>query len=246
MTPTALTPAARAQRATTPRPSAPRPSATRPASPRASATRPASPHPSAPRATHRAPLRRPAGRVGPVPRRVSGPARPAPAAPQRTPRTPVRAPKVTVTVRRQPAVRVAGFVRTLPDRALLDRIVRGRLWIPLLGVLLVGIVAMQVEVLKLNAGIGRAMIRTAALQTQNQRLRDTVSQQADPNRLMTDAADQDMQMPAPSQPKFLPLDTGTQLARALKNIHAPDPTGFAQRTAAAQAAKAALVTSEPQ
>jgi cell division protein FtsL len=141
---------------------------------------------------------------------------------------------------------VAGFVRTLPDRALLDRIVRGRLWIPLLGVLLVGIVAMQVEVLKLNAGIGRAMIRTASLQTQNQRLRDTVSQQADPHRLMTAAAEEGMHVPAPSQPKFLPHATGSQLARALANIHPPDPSGFAQRTAATAAAKAASVTSEPQ
>src|SRR5689334_10730035 len=53
--------------------------------------------------------------------------------------------------------RSAAYVRALPDHALLDRIVRGRAWIPLLGVLLAGIVAMQVEVLKLNAGIGRSL-----------------------------------------------------------------------------------------
>jgi hypothetical protein len=137
-------------------------------------------------------------------------------------------------------------VRSLPDRALLDRIVRGRLWIPLLGVLLVGIVAMQVEVLKLNAGIGHAMIRTASLQSQNQRLRDTVSQLDDPHRLMTEAAGQGMAVPAPSQPKFLAAPTSAQLARAMANIRPPDPTGFAQRTSAAALAAQQSVTSESQ
>ena len=58
--------------------------------------------------------------------------------------------------------------------------------------------------------------------------------------------DQGMSMPAPSQPKFVPLDTGAQLSRAMANIHAPDPSGFAQRTAAAAAAAQASVTSDSQ
>jgi hypothetical protein len=105
---------------------------------------------------------------------------------------------------------------------------------------------MQVEVLKLNAGIGRAMIHTAALQSQNQRLRDTVSVLDDPSRLMSDAAGQGMNMPAPSQPRFLSAGTGSELAKAMANIHVPDPTGFAQRTSAAAAAAAASVISDSQ
>ena len=58
--------------------------------------------------------------------------------------------------------RAVQFVRTLPDHRLLDRLIRGRAWIPLLGVMLVGIVAMQVEVLKLGASIGRSIQRTSA------------------------------------------------------------------------------------
>ena len=38
----------------------------------------------------------------------------------------------------------------------LDRIVRGRAWIPVLGALLVAIVGLRVEVLKLGAGVGSA------------------------------------------------------------------------------------------
>ena len=140
------------------------------------------------------------------------------------------------------AARLAAFIRTLPDRALLDRIVRGRLWIPLLGVLLAGIVAMQVEVLKLNAGTGHQMILAAQLQSQNQRLRDAVSQLEDPNRLMTDAAQMGMSMPAPSTPKFVPEGSSSDLARALSNIHPPDPAAFAARTSDAAAAAAAAST----
>jgi hypothetical protein len=43
--------------------------------------------------------------------------------------------------------RALAFVRALPDHPLLDRLIRGRAWIPILGVMLAGIVAMQVEVL---------------------------------------------------------------------------------------------------
>ena len=51
----------------------------------------------------------------------------------------------------------SAFVASLPESSLLDRVIRGRIWIPLLGVLLVGIVGMQVENLKLNAGLGGAI-----------------------------------------------------------------------------------------
>ena len=86
------------------------------------------------------------GRVETRPRRVSGPVR------GRAERS---SPAVTG---RRPSVAARGLlvIRGLPEHALLDRIVRGRVWIPLLGVLLVGIVAMQVEILKLGAGMGRS------------------------------------------------------------------------------------------
>jgi cell division protein FtsL len=249
--PTAVTPAARTQRA----------SGSGPA-------RPASPHPSTPRSTHRAPLRRSASASAApaAPRRVSGPARPAtrptarptarpsarpatrPAARpsgesvrvRRAPRT--AAPRTAAAPRRPLGVRAAAYLRTLPDHSVLDRVVRGRLWIPLLGVLLVGIVAMQVEVLKLNASVGHAMVRASTLQSRNQQLRVDVSQLSDDQRIMADAANMGMAMPAPSTPKFVAENGRTDLARALSNIHAPDPTGFAARASAAAATAAAAAT----
>src|SRR5215467_15439290 len=57
------------------------------------------------------------------------------------------------------------------DHPLLDRLIRGRAWIPILGVLLAGIVAMQVEVLKLSVSVGRSVAVASQLQSENQALR---------------------------------------------------------------------------
>ena len=56
-------------------------------------------------------------------------------------------------------------------RSLLDRLVRGRGWIGLLGVLLIGLVALNVSLLKLNAAAGRNAERAKELRIQNAELR---------------------------------------------------------------------------
>jgi hypothetical protein len=174
---------------------------------------------------HRSPLRRsPAPRN---PRRVSGPARP---------RT---RPRNQPVVRAPLSARSAAFVRALPDHALLDRIIRGRYWIPLLGVLLVGIVAMQVEVLKLNAGIGRALEQSTSLQNRNEQLRAAVAGAADDQRIESMAAHMGMVMPQPVAVRFLARHPIADLGRAIANIHAPDPTAFQAALAAAASAAAA-------
>ncbi|MFZ0039821.1 MAG: hypothetical protein WAK93_00815 [Solirubrobacteraceae bacterium] len=122
--------------------------------------------------------------------------------------------------------RSAAFVRSLPDHSLLDRIVRGRAWIPLIGVLLAGIVAMQVEVLKLNAGIGRSLARGTALQSQNALLRAQVATLADDGRIEAKAARMGMVMPSPASIKFLSLGKNAAVARAVTNVHEPDATAF--------------------
>ena len=94
----------------------------------------------APRARRAAPA---APRLRPRPR----PARPARARHGRAPRS--RAPPLAVRLGRG-ALRVA-------DARVLDRLIRGRVWIALVAVGLVGIVFMQVSLLKLNAGISRAV-----------------------------------------------------------------------------------------
>jgi hypothetical protein len=229
MTPSALTPAARGST------KKPRPDAqTRPSSPRGTG--------------HRSTVRR---SVTPAAsRRVSGPSGGVAAAsaaavsggviavpaPTRTrpsrPANPARSPRPTRprSTRRAAAkapwrLRTSAYVRALPDHALLDRIIRGRVWIPLLGVLLAGIVAMQVEVLKLNAGIGRSLERGSALQGQNELLRANVARLSDEQRIERMAAQMGMVMPAPTQLRFV-RGGKSGVERALNSIHAPSGTNF--------------------
>jgi hypothetical protein len=234
MTPSALTPAARGSTKKS-RPEAP----SRPAPARGSGHRTKVRRSVAPTAPRR--VSGPAGGIAataaaaggviavPAPTRTP-PARPARSAPSRP-----SAPRRSRSRRASPAaakapwrLRTTAYLRSLPDHVLLDRIVRGRVWIPLLGVLLAGIVAMQVEVLKLNAGIGRSLERSSSLQGQNELLRASVARLSDEQRIERIAAQMGMVMPGPMQLRFV-RGGPTSVERALDSIHAPDATGFIAR-----------------
>src|SRR5215207_3632069 len=124
------------------------------------------------------------------PRRVSGP----------VVRRPVALPGGSGAVPQRTAF---GRVRALPDHRWLDRALRGRLWIWLLGCALLGVVAMQVSLLKLNSGIGRAVETTATLQRQNSALEASITRLSDTNRVQTGAAALGMITPAPGDVGFL-------------------------------------------
>jgi hypothetical protein len=156
-----------------------------------------------------------------APRRVSGPGRGGRAA--------------TAPALRPSSLAARGLhvIRGLPEHTLLDRIVRGRAWIPLLGVLLVGIVGMQVEILKLGTGLGRWLERGSTLSNRNQELQANVAALMDDQRLERLAAKMGMVMPDPTAVSFLTAQPGAA-ARAAAAIHAPDPTNFlAQASVAA-------------
>jgi hypothetical protein len=174
-------------------------------------------------AGHRAKLRKPA-----VPRRVSGPARGASRArPAPAPASRRSARRASAGATRSPLpVRVRAFVAALPDHPLLDRVVRGRAWIPILGVLLAGIVAMQVAVLKLSAGVGSSIERSTALQSRNEQLRASVAALSDDQRIERLAASMGMLMPAPEAVNFLNVRPSAAAEKAAANIHQPDTSGF--------------------
>ena len=73
--------------------------------------------------------------------------------------------------------------RSLQDSTLLERLVRGRGWILLLGTLLFGLVALNVSLLKLNAAAGHSAERAKVLRIQNAKLRGKVSRLASGDRL---------------------------------------------------------------
>ena len=109
---------------------------------------------------------------------------------------------------------------------MLDRLIRGRVWIPLLGVMLAGIVAMQVEVLKLGASMGRSLEANSTLSAQNATLQESVASLADDQRIEQLAASMGMVMPPPSAVGFLsPHGRGVE-AKAAANIHQPNPGSF--------------------
>ncbi|HEV7936499.1 MAG TPA: hypothetical protein VGP18_00560 [Solirubrobacteraceae bacterium] len=71
----------------------------------------------------------------------------------------------------------------ISSSAFLDRLIRGRLWIGLLAFALIGIVAMQLLVLKLNTGIGRTLGHVATLQRENAQLNIEDSTYSSENRV---------------------------------------------------------------
>ena len=123
-------------------------------------------------------------------RRVSGPVT----------RRPVAVPGGAATVGRR-----TGFarVRALPDSRWLDRALRGRLWIWLLGAALLGVVGMQVTLLKLNTGIGRAVETTATLERQNAALEESITKLTATDRIQIGAEALGMLMPAAGDVGYL-------------------------------------------
>jgi hypothetical protein len=182
---------------------------------------------------------RPAAPRPVAPRRVSGPVggRTATAAATTASATtfpgvalPRRSAKRSRTV--APRLRIGAFIRSLPDHKLLDRLIRGRWWIPVLGVMLAGIVAMQVEVLKLGASMGRSLERNSVLSAENAGLRQSVAMLGDDQRIEQLAGTMGMVMPPPQAVGFLSSNGHGNPGRALANIHEPSASSFLSLTPA--------------
>jgi hypothetical protein len=126
--------------------------------------------------------------------------------------------------------RLGAFIRSLPDHRLLDRLIRGRWWIPVLGVMLAGIVAMQVEVLKLGASMGRSLERNSVLSSRNAALRQSVATLGDDQRVEQLAASMGMVMPPAQAIGFLAASRDGNVGRAVANIHQPSSSAFLSLT----------------
>jgi hypothetical protein len=142
----------------------------------------------APKAPPRAPTRKSPARK-PAPTRKGPPGKPAPS------RTPSRRTPARRTPARHPgrqlipiAVGTAAAVRNLPDSGLMVRLTRGRAWIGLLGMLLAGIVALNVITLSLAATAGQVDQNIQALDQENSILRSRDAQKSGAARISHDAA----------------------------------------------------------
>jgi hypothetical protein len=85
------------------------------------------------------------------------------------------------------AVGTATAVRNLPDSSLIVRMTRGRAWIAVLGVLLVGIVGLNVVTLSLAANAGHIDQNIMALDEENSFLRGLDAQRSGAARIRHDA-----------------------------------------------------------
>jgi hypothetical protein len=157
-------------------------------------------------------------RTAAPPRRVSGPVR-------RRAHAPAGPPPL--------ALRIGGAVHGLAEHRLLERIIRGRAWIAIVGVGLIGIVFMQVSMLRLNAGIGRAVDTATRLERDNSALRGTISELSSGDHIEAEAAQMGLVLPT-ATPRFLDA-RHFDPARAVSSITTPGHITLAGTAAATTA-----------
>ena len=150
-------------------------------------------------------------------RRPGGPARPAPKpAPAR------RRPPVT----RGRGTRLGNRIRSIRPGVLADRLLRGRLWVPLIGVLLTGIVFLNVALLEVNGSIARMDTRSAELRRDNAALRMRVARLGSSERIQRSAAGRGFVAAVPGEVGYLSAQPGDApaAARALERWPPPRPS----------------------
>jgi len=95
-------------------------------------------------------------------------------------------------------------VRTLPEAGgLPDRLLRSRAWIGVVAGLLIGLVFLQVSLLKINTGIGASVQASSVLEAQNNTLRSQIGALAEDGRITQEAEKLGMRMPAADGIRYL-------------------------------------------
>ncbi|MGN6201829.1 MAG: hypothetical protein ACTHNY_05435 [Solirubrobacterales bacterium] len=158
----------------------------------------------------RKPARKPT-RSRAVPAPAKAPTRRAPARKPATNRAPAGRPKLAVV-----AGRTAVAVRQLPDSSLVVRMTQGRLWIGVLGVLLVGIVAVNVATLSFAAASGKIDAQITALEKENSMLESREAERFSTARVRSQAGQIGLAMPNTEEPKLIQYDAGDAAAAAAR------------------------------
>jgi hypothetical protein len=112
------------------------------------------------------------------------------------------------------------------DHRVVDRLLRSRLWIILVGALLGGIVAMQVSLLKLNSGISRAVETSATLERQNGALEAAIARLGATERVRSTALGRGMVLPPAGEVKYLRTRPDDASRAALRMV-APSDDAYA-------------------
>jgi hypothetical protein len=144
------------------------------------------------------------------------------------------------------ASRMAGVALDVSASRAMDRLVRSRLWIGIIAFGLIGLVAMQVSLLKLNSGIGRAVQTSSTLERSNAGLRAEISRLSDGDRVQRLGEGEGLVMPAPSDITYLRAgDTHSDAVRAVQHMQAPNPLTAGVAGVASTTSAPAVATATP-
>lgn len=140
-------------------------------------------------------------------------------APRRARAQPARRRGVTPSTGFVPVVAAAGAVGGLADSRMFVWLTRGRLWIGLLGALLVGIVGLNVVALQLSSSSSEAGQAADALRRQNSALRGEIASRLSNAEIQTVAANLGLVMPGPGAFEYLKVsaDDARVAAERLRN-----------------------------
>jgi hypothetical protein len=150
--------------------------------------------------------------TAPRPRRVSGPAR----GPRVDRPAHGRSPEYAGI-----ALGLTEALSRLSEHRLLDRLIRGRTWIVLVAFALIGIVTLQLGLLKLNAGIGHALQKEASLQRENAALSIENSELAAGDLVESSASRLGMEVVPVGALRFLTARPAADASKAAAALSAP-------------------------
>ena len=109
----------------------------------------------------------------------------------------------------------------IPDHRVVDRLLRGRACILLIGLMLGGIVAMQVSLLRLNTGISRAVQTQETLTRQNATLQAAIASSTSGEKVAAAAAALNMVEPPAGETRYLTARPEKDPARAARRMKPP-------------------------
>jgi cell division protein FtsL len=117
----------------------------------------------------------------------------------------------------------APFARALRARtsAVLDALLSGRGWIVLVGVLLVGIVFFNVDLLRMNREIALTAEKSTALKRENARLRQEAALLGSSERIQDAAADLGLVLPGAGDVRYLEAHPAFDARKAARTIVEP-------------------------
>jgi hypothetical protein len=101
---------------------------------------------------------------------------------------------------------------------MVDRLLRGRSWVGLLGVLLIGLVALNVSLLKMNAHAGRKAEVASQLRFKNAELRGRVARLGTADRIQEEGRRLGLIMPEANKLHYLSARPGVDAREALDRL----------------------------